>query len=209
MSISSTDIDRIVGTTVRGPHNGPLGSVGQVFVDADGTPVWVSVRTGVVDGPESVVPLVGAELDGESLLIGFDEDTVENAPRIDPGSELDDEATQLLYHYFRRASQAREPGRLHDEQPEYDPYDHVESLEPARRAHGVSTPDGLPTGQGTSDPETGDAWSPPEGGLTAGSTPPVSTHAKLHKHAVTTPQEATEGLRKDEIEINGGLGDDS
>jgi hypothetical protein len=56
MSITSNDIDTITGVTVRGTDNDKIGSVGQVYVDADGTPVWATVKTGLFGTSESSCP---------------------------------------------------------------------------------------------------------------------------------------------------------
>src|SRR3954466_10046396 len=99
--IGTENIDRLNGATVYGADGDKIGTVGQVFVDAnDGHPSWVTVRTGLFGTKESFVPLDEASAEGDSLRVTYDKSFIKDAPRVDTDSALTPEEENELYRYY-------------------------------------------------------------------------------------------------------------
>lgn len=102
MSISPRHARNILGGTVYGAEGEKIGTVGTVYLDdRSGRPEWVTVCTGLFGTYESFVPLVGAAVYGTDVTVGFDEDTVTGAPRVDPTTgSLSEAQEQQIYRYY-------------------------------------------------------------------------------------------------------------
>lgn len=78
-----------------------IGSIGQVYVDDEnGQPTWVTVKTGLFGTSESFVPLEGARLEGEDVVVPYTKDQVKDAPRIDVDGQLDPSEEDRLYSHY-------------------------------------------------------------------------------------------------------------
>ncbi|GGL85598.1 DUF2382 domain-containing protein [Glutamicibacter protophormiae] len=97
--------------TVVGADGEKIGKFGQVFLDDQtGEPQWVTVRTGLFGLSESFVPLDEARMDGDTVIVPFDKQTVKGAPRIDDeDGHLSPADEQELYRYYNRAYDATAP----------------------------------------------------------------------------------------------------
>ncbi len=82
-----------------------VGDVGQVYLDdSSGTPTWVTVKTGLFGTAESFVPLEGARVEGENVVVAFDKETIKDAPRVEAdGSITPDQEHELFRHYGLRS----------------------------------------------------------------------------------------------------------
>jgi len=102
MSITVDQLRQLLahpGKVYAGQHK--LGSVGQVYVDdASGDPSWVTVKTGLFGTSESFVPLEGARVDGDDIVVAFEEQAVRHAPRVDPDGALSPEEEEQLYRHY-------------------------------------------------------------------------------------------------------------
>src|SRR3954447_1880725 len=99
--IGTENIDRLNGATVYGTDGDKIGTVGQVFVDAnDGHPSWVTVRTGLFGNKGAVVPLDAATAAGNDLRVRYDKVFVKDAPRVNTDSALTPEEEKELYRYY-------------------------------------------------------------------------------------------------------------
>jgi uncharacterized protein (TIGR02271 family) len=85
-----------------------IGGVGQVYLDdATGAPTWVTVRTGLFGTAETFVPLEGARLVGDDILVAFDKESIKDAPRVEAdGTVTPDEERELFRHYGLQRSSA-------------------------------------------------------------------------------------------------------
>jgi uncharacterized protein (TIGR02271 family) len=82
-------------------HGEKVGGVGQIYVDDQtNEPDWVTVKTGLFGSAESFVPLQGARIDGDNIVVGYDQDTIKAAPRIDTDGSLSPEDEQALYRHY-------------------------------------------------------------------------------------------------------------
>ena len=84
--LTTEQIDRLLsqGANVLSGDGEKIGSIGQVFVDNEaGQPSWVTVRTGLFGMSESFVPLEGARLEGNDIVVPYNKNQIKDAPRID------------------------------------------------------------------------------------------------------------------------------
>lgn len=103
MSANFTDrTATLYGREVYDRSGDKIGTVGQLYTDHTGRPAWASVHTGLFGMNESLVPLNGADFQGDSLHVAYDKSTVKDAPNVD--NEADEPLTaeqvgQLYRHY--------------------------------------------------------------------------------------------------------------
>jgi PRC-barrel domain protein len=100
------DIDTALGwrgRTVRDRDGEEIGTLGDVFLDAEhDLPAYAGVRTGLFGRRESIVPLdgIGEHEETGDLWLPYERDLVRGAPSVDPDAALsEDEETALGEHY--------------------------------------------------------------------------------------------------------------
>jgi uncharacterized protein (TIGR02271 family) len=102
--LTTEQIDRLLsqGANVLSGDGEKIGSIGQVFVDNEaGQPSWVTVRTGLFGMSESFVPLEGARIEGNDIVVPYDKNQVKDAPRIDADRPLEPAEEDRLYQHYR------------------------------------------------------------------------------------------------------------
>ena len=87
--IDRHDVTTLSRATVRTSQGDKIGKVAQVYLDDHtGEPAWVTVRTGLFDTMESVVPLAAARLEHDLLVVDVTLEQVNGAPRVDTGGRF-------------------------------------------------------------------------------------------------------------------------
>ena len=100
MTITTDQIQGLTGK-VYSQGSDKIGSIGQIYVDdATGAPSWVTVKTGLFGSAETFVPLDGARVDGDDLYVDFAEDTIKDAPQIEPDGSITPAEEEKLYQYY-------------------------------------------------------------------------------------------------------------
>jgi sporulation protein YlmC with PRC-barrel domain len=62
---------------VIGRDGEKIGSIGQLYADDDtGEPTWVAVKTGLFGTSQSFIPLEGAWIEGNDLVVPYTKDYV-------------------------------------------------------------------------------------------------------------------------------------
>lgn len=93
---------------VRSADGDNIGAIGQVYADdVDGQPSWVTVKTGLFGRSESFVPLEGARIDGDDIVVLYSKDQVKDAPRIDVEGHLEPSEEDRLYKHYQLSGGAR------------------------------------------------------------------------------------------------------
>jgi hypothetical protein len=95
--LSPDDAAALEGATVFDPADEEVGTLADLYLDAgDNQPAWASVDR---EGRRVMVPLDGAERDGDTLRVRYDLAVIEEAP--DAGGDALDAGQQhaLLAHY--------------------------------------------------------------------------------------------------------------
>jgi uncharacterized protein (TIGR02271 family) len=94
-------IRNFVGATAYDPDGDKIGKVGHVyFDDQTDQPKWVTVNTGLFGMNESFVPVEGAELRGEDVVVRFDKAKVKDAPNVSAEGHLSVQEEEQLYRYY-------------------------------------------------------------------------------------------------------------
>lgn len=79
-----------------------LGHIGHIFVDhSGGLSSWISVEEGKEQFTGALVPLIGAQIEGDNIVVAFKKDIIGDSPQIDVEDHL--EASQekmLIKHYI-------------------------------------------------------------------------------------------------------------
>jgi uncharacterized protein (TIGR02271 family) len=89
------------GGNVLGTGGDKIGGIGQIYLDdSTGDPTWITAKTGLFGTSESFVPLQGADVRGNDVVVGYDKAKVKDAPRIDPDGSLSPEEENQLYDYY-------------------------------------------------------------------------------------------------------------
>ena len=166
------------GRTLVDSDGDKIGKVEEVYLDTETCkPEWALVQTGKVGKKSHFVPLRDAQANGEDVRVAFDKDSVKDAPSIDPGQELSQEAEAALYsHYGLDYSESRSDSGLPETGAE-------------------------PTGHDTSGPTTDDAMTRSEEEVTVGKTRRESGRARLVKYVVTEEVQQTVPVQHEEVRI--------
>ncbi|WP_284764410.1 PRC-barrel domain-containing protein [Arthrobacter sp. efr-133-R2A-63] len=93
---------------VLSPDGEKIGGIGRFYLDGDtGEPSWITVKTGLFGLRESFVPLEGAWVQGDDLIVQHGKDEVKDAPLIDPEAHPGPEDEARLYQHYRPAEGLR------------------------------------------------------------------------------------------------------
>jgi uncharacterized protein (TIGR02271 family) len=181
-----------------------IGSIGQVYADDDsGEPTWVTVKTGLFGMSESFVPLRGARIEGDDIVVQYTKDQVKDAPRVDTDGHLEPSEEDRLYEHY----QLGDGGRTYtDATTDRD-------AETAGRGTGGTGTAGRSTGRfgvadasdtvgrDTSGPTTDDAMTRSEERLNVGTEKQATGRARLRKYVTTENVTQTVPVQREEIRI--------
>ncbi|GAA1622304.1 PRC and DUF2382 domain-containing protein [Actinoplanes couchii] len=99
--ITQNDIARLNEADVHDTTGDKIGTVGQVYLDAqDGSPEWVTVKTGLFGTKETFVPLRDATLTDDRVTVAYPKDQIKDAPRIDADGGLTHAEENELYTFY-------------------------------------------------------------------------------------------------------------
>jgi uncharacterized protein (TIGR02271 family) len=157
-----------------------IGTIEEIYLDAQtNEPEWALVNTGLFGTKRSFVPLRNASPAGNGITVGFDKDTVKNAPKIDPDGRLSEQDEAELYRHY--SLDYSDTGRS-------DVSD----------ASDVSDTD---SGHDVSGPNTDDAMTRSEEELTVGKTQREAGRARLKKYVVEEEVTQTVPVRREEVRV--------
>jgi sporulation protein YlmC with PRC-barrel domain len=100
---NTTTMDRyqeLRGAPVVASDGGKLGTVEHFFLDIESNePKWLGVKTGVLGGRVTLIPMEGAQIEGNTIHIPFTKEQIEGSPDIVPDAISRFQEQQLLSHY--------------------------------------------------------------------------------------------------------------
>ncbi len=100
----SSDVSDLIGRTVHDPDGDKVGTVHDVYLDNEsGQPEWMAVSTGLFGTKVSFVPLEGASIVGDDVMVAHSKSTVKDAPNAEADGELSPEEESALYAHYGRA----------------------------------------------------------------------------------------------------------
>ncbi|WP_116711202.1 DUF2382 domain-containing protein [Actinomycetospora cinnamomea] len=180
------------GRTLHDTHGSKIGRIVEIYLDHEGGQAeWALVHTGLLGTKQTFVPLRGAQAEGDDLRAAVDKDQAQQAPHIDPDTELSEQDEQRLFEH-------------------YDiPYTTAGSTT-ARSGDGGTTDQGSWTGlqheQGavghdTSGPTTDEAMTRSEEELRVGTRSEERGRARLRKYVVTETETHTVPVTREEVRV--------
>lgn len=100
-TFENLEVSEWYGRNVVGPDNDKIGKITDIYLDnATDQPEWAAVKTGLLGNRVSFVPLAGARLQDDDLMVAYDKATVKEAPNAEEDGQLsEDEEAQLYEHY--------------------------------------------------------------------------------------------------------------
>ena len=104
MTDNNAQIGAWLNRTAIDPSGSKVGTVTDVYVD-DQTkqPDWLAISTGLFGTKISFVPLDGARVDGDDVIVAYDKETIKDAPRTEADGALSVEEEQSLYAHYGRS----------------------------------------------------------------------------------------------------------
>ena len=162
-----------------------VGNIGQVYLDdSTGNPSWVTAKTGLFGTAESFVPLEGARVQGDTVVVAFDKETIKDAPRVDADGSITPAQEQELYRYYGLQS----PGSARTDDDRSGRHDRADLADRS-------------AGHDTSGPNTDDAMTRSEEQLRVGTQTRESGRAVLRKYVVTEYVTQTVPVRREEVRL--------
>jgi len=105
MTDQGSSVSEIVDRTAVDPSGDKIGTVFDVYLDNDsGQPEWLAVNTGMFGTKVSFVPIAGASIVDEDVMVAYTKDQVKDAPRADADGELSAEEEEALYTHYGRGT---------------------------------------------------------------------------------------------------------
>jgi uncharacterized protein (TIGR02271 family) len=178
-----------------------IGSVGQVYADdADGQPTWVTVKTGLFGTSESFVPLQGARLEGDDIVVPYTKDQVKDAPRVDTDGHLEPAEEDRLYdHYGIGGGTQTYTDTTAGRDTDYAGTGTASGF--AAADDRVAGDDRGTVGRDTSGPTTDDAMTRSEERLHVGTEREATGRARLRKYVTTENVTKTVPVQREEVRI--------
>ena len=104
MNDAHAQVGTWLNRTVIDASGTKVGTVTDVYVD-DQTkePDWLAVSTGLFGTKVSFVPIDGARVDGEDVVVAYDKEMIKEAPRIDADGALTVDEEHTLYTHYGRS----------------------------------------------------------------------------------------------------------
>lgn len=193
--ISTSDLTRVTGSTVVDSLGEKIGTAREVYVDdATGEPEWVTVKTGLFGTSESFVPLAGARLAEDALLIPFEKSTVKGAPRPSGSGHLTPEEEDDLYRFYGLSGISGAP------RPEGTAAGRDPGAAATTRS-GTETGTRSAVGTDVSGPSTDDAMTRSEERLVVSTERHVTGRARLRKFVTTEMVTVEVPVRREEVRL--------
>jgi uncharacterized protein (TIGR02271 family) len=199
--ITQEQLDTVVGSTAYDKDGDKVGKIGGLYYDdATNEPSWLTVQTGLFGTKETFIPVQGAEVTGDRVILQYDKATVKDAPNVDEDGHLSPQEEEQLYRYYG--------------------VQYAGGVETGRHAGGVETRGVTDTGRtfdrdgdvdrgdvrdtvgrDTSGPNTDSAMTRSEEQLRVGTETHEAGRARLRKHVVTEHQQVTVPVTREEVTL--------
>ena len=99
--VTQNDIARLTDADVYDTDGEKIGSVGQVYLDAQsGEPEWVTVKTGLFGTKENFIPLRDASITEGRVNVAYGKAQVKDAPQIEADGPMSHSEEGRLYTYY-------------------------------------------------------------------------------------------------------------
>jgi uncharacterized protein (TIGR02271 family) len=188
-----------------------IGSLGQLYADDDnGQPTWVTARTGLFGTSESFVPLEGARLEGDDIVVPYTKDQVKDAPRVDTDGHLDPAEEDRLYEHYQLSGAVTysEAANGHGADPGRGVHQSAAGLNATERDAGFAAAGSGGTYSAADDRAAGgttglhdDAMTRSEERVHVGTEKQAAGRARLRKYVVTENVTQTVPVQREEVRL--------
>ena len=101
MAVASYDTRQLTGRTAVDRNYSKIGTIDDVYVDdVTGEPAWLAVKTGLFGTRRNFVPLTGAEVFGDDVVVPYDAAIVKDAPNAETDGHLEPDEERALYAHY-------------------------------------------------------------------------------------------------------------
>jgi uncharacterized protein (TIGR02271 family) len=91
----------LVDAEVFDPSGDKIGKVGEVYLREDShQPAWITVKSGLFNHKETLVPLQGAQVDSDGIRVAATKERIKDAPQVDADGRLSEQDSAELYRYY-------------------------------------------------------------------------------------------------------------
>jgi uncharacterized protein (TIGR02271 family) len=202
------------GGNVIGSDGDKIGSIGQLYADDDtGEPTWVTVKTGLFGTSQSFVPVEGARIDGDDLVVPYTKDHVKDAPRVESDGHLEPLEEDRLYAHYDRGAVTYSEASTNATSGDTDYRADTDYRGDADLNGGAGA--GMGTGRGTavgadaagtvgrdtSGPTTDDAMTRSEERLNVGTEKQATGRVRLRKYVTTENVTRTIPVEREEVRL--------
>lgn len=98
-----TPVGDLVDRTAVDSSGDKIGKVFDVYLDnQSGEPEWLAVNTGMFGSKVSFVPIAGAEIVDDDVMVAYSKELVKDAPNTDADGQLSTEEEDTLYAHYGR-----------------------------------------------------------------------------------------------------------
>ncbi|MEQ4518821.1 PRC and DUF2382 domain-containing protein [Pseudarthrobacter sp. B907] len=171
-----------------------IGSIGQVYADDEsGQPSWVTAKTGLFGSSESFVPLEGARIEGDDVVVPYHKDLVKDAPRVDADGHLEPSEEERLYQHYQLSG----GGRTYTDATT----GHDADFAGTAGTHTGRYDDRGTVGRDTSGPTTDDAMTRSEERLNVGTETQDAARVRLRKYVTTENVTQTVPVQREEVRV--------
>jgi uncharacterized protein (TIGR02271 family) len=189
------------GGNVIGSDGDKIGSIGQLYADDDtGEPTWVTVKTGLFGTSQSFVPVEGARVDGDDLVVPYTKDHVKDAPRVESDGHLEPEEEDRLYAHYDRETRTYSEARTDASAAAAD-FRGDADLNAGAGAQRASDSAAGTVGRDTSGPTTDDAMTRSEERLNVGTEKQATGRVRLRKYVTTENVTKTIPVEREEVRL--------
>jgi uncharacterized protein (TIGR02271 family) len=200
---SQEQLGSLVGATAYDRDGDRIGKIGAIYYDdVTDQPSWITVNTGFFGTSENFVPVQGAEIRDDRVVVAYDKSKVKGAPNIAEDGHLSPDEEQQLYRYYGvdYGNGAGDGGFVAGQRATGD-RDRVDTGRDADRNGVYDDVEGRAVGRDTSGPTTDEAMTRSEERLKVGSETREAGRARLRKHVVTENQQVTVPVSREEVTL--------
>jgi uncharacterized protein (TIGR02271 family) len=200
--IAQEQLDTVVGSAAYDKDGDKVGKIGALYYDdVTNEPSWITVHTGLFGTKETFIPVQGAEVTGDRVILQYDKATVKNAPNVDEDGHLSPQEEEELYRYYgvQYAGGGVETGRHAGGVETRGVADTGRTFD--RDGDGVRGGARGTVGRDTSGPNTDSAMTRSEEQLRVGTETHEAGRARLRKHVVTEHQQVTVPVTREEVTL--------
>jgi uncharacterized protein (TIGR02271 family) len=192
----------LINTEVFDPSGDKIGKVGEVYLREDSKqPAWITVKSGLFNHKETMVPLQGAQMTEQGINVGVTKESINDAPQVGADGRLSEQDSAELYRYY-----GIQPEVPTSRNPADSPAPGTRQRRDAQATAGRGRDAQLPADRErtTTDRNARDDRGEmirSEERLNVGTEQAESGKVRLHKYVVTEQQQVTVPVSHEEVRI--------